>query len=140
MKKHTLLVILFLLTVLSLQGKVRPVAHYHFGRSGNVTYAIAPDVISSLIGSNKLTVSGKPVFYADAPGERVLKGEGSVLFNGNGDGYIASRSNGTPEENIVFEVWVKARTIENDGDLQDRVRIVAANGNSDSGYVIAQRD
>ena len=38
-----------------------------------------------------LKAVGRPVFYADAPGDKKMKGEGSILFNGNEDGFVLDR-------------------------------------------------
>lgn len=139
MKQISSVITLLLFTTLILQAKVKPVAHYNFGRSGNVTYAVAPETISPVKGGNKLTAVGRPLFYADAPGEKAMKGEGCVLFNGNGDGYKTDKSFGTPEGNILLEVWVKALALDYGGDGKNQQRVVAAIGNSKTGYVIAQR-
>jgi len=137
MKQNSLIILLLFIT-LTLQAKIKPVANYNFGKSGNVTYAVAPETISPVKGGNKLTAVGRPLFYADAPGEKAMKGEGSVLFNGNGDGYQSDKSYGTPGENILFEVWVKARTLDYGGEGKNQQRVVVANGNGKTGYVIAQ--
>jgi len=139
MRQISSVTILLLLITSVLQAKVKPIAHYKFGRAGNVTYAIAPETISPLKGGNKLAASGRPVFYADAPGEKAMQSEGSVLFNGKEDGYKVDKSYGTADDNILFEVWAKARTLDYGGDGKNQLRVVAANGNGKAGYVIAQR-
>lgn len=129
---------LFIFTLCSVvytQAKVHPVVHYNFGKAGNVTYAIAPDEISPQRGEGKLLATGRPVFFADAPGEKAMKGDGSIRFNGKDDGYKFSRSFGSPKENMLLEVWVKPRKTDDSQKLQT----ILANGNGKEGYVIAQR-
>ncbi len=139
MRQISLVIALLLLTNLILLAKIKPVAHYNFGRTGNVTYATAPESISPLKGGYQLIASGRPVFYADAPGDKALQSEGSLLFNGKGDGYKIDKSFGKPDDNTLFEVWVKARTLTYGDDGKNQQRVVAANGNDKTGYVIAQR-
>lgn len=129
----------FALLCLFGQAKVKPILHYNFGRAGNVTYAIAPTEIAPLAGEGKLTVSGRPVFYADAPGEKGLKGEGALLFNGKEDGYRRNQSYATSMDNSVLEVWVKPRSLDHSDSHQNQTRVVIAQGNGKEGYTIAQR-
>lgn len=138
MKKTVLTTILLTFTLFA-QSKVKPIIHYNFGRSGNVTYAIAPAEIPSLGGDGKLLVAGRPVFYADAPGEKGLKGEGAILFNGKEDGYCIKQCYGNPQENMVLEVWVKPRSLDHEDSHQNQARVVVSNGDGKDGYVIAQR-
>lgn len=128
-----------LLILLALKGysKIIPVAHYNFGKSGNVTYAIAPDKISPIRGKGDLLMVGRPVFYADAPGSKAMQGEGSILFNGKTDGYRIAQALGNSKDNLLLEAWVKSR----DADVENGTwKIVVSNGNGKEGYVIAQRN
>ncbi|MGN6510412.1 MAG: hypothetical protein ACTHLD_13210, partial [Chitinophaga sp.] len=52
---------------------------YNMGRAGAVTYATAPDTLRPLAGGLILKRSGQPLFFADAPAEKKLAGEGAVL-------------------------------------------------------------
>lgn len=121
---------------LSTSAKVTPILHYNFGKAGNVTYAIAPEQINPVSGKGTLKVMGTPVFYADAPDDRKLRGEGGILFNGKTDGYRLPQASGTPNGNQLMEVWVKSRTANTHGQTQ----VVVANGNGKSGYTIAQKN
>ena len=84
--KNICLTFVLLWACMGLNAKVKPVVHYNFGKSGNVTYAVAPETIKPIKGSDVLEAVGKPVFYADAPGNKKMKGEGGILFNGKNDG------------------------------------------------------
>ena len=102
-KRTTLIVALAVLCFFA-DAKVKPVVHYNFGKSGNVTYAVVPDKLKPVTGTGELTALGRPVFYADAPGNKKMKGEGGILFNGDGDGYRLANLFGTPAENQMLEV------------------------------------
>lgn len=135
-----LFVVLLIVLIESYAGaKVKPVVHYNFGRVGNVTYAATPERIAPIAGKDNLSAVGHPVFYADAPMEKALKGEGAILFNGKDDGYSISKSIGMPDNNILFEVWVKARVQDTKAVRPSQEWVVAANGNRLSGYQIAQQ-
>lgn len=114
-------------------AKIKPVVHYNFGKSGNVTYAVAPEELKPQKGNGALKAIGRPLFYADAPSDKASKGEGAILFGGQEDGYRDTQAFGSAKENMVMEVWAKARATEG-GQT-----IVLSNGNGKSGYVIAQR-
>lgn len=118
------------------EAKVSPVIHYNFGRVGNVTYAVAPDEIKSLKGNAVLKSVGQPVFYADAPGDKKMRGEGGILFNGKGEGYILESGYSQQADNNVWEIWVKSRELDTAGKLLP----VLAGGDGKSGYVIGQKD
>lgn len=121
-------------TGIKASAEIEVIADYHFGKAGNVTYAQAPEELSPLTGNLKIKSVGKPLFFADAPDEKRLKGEGSVLFNGKTDGYLAAQSIGSPRDNFLFEVWVKPRTARTEG-----LRTVAMTGSGKQGYLIGQR-
>lgn len=69
LKRMTVGAALMALTLLA-EAKVRPIVHYNFGKSGNVTYAVAPEKLTPLAGKGELVAVGRPVFYADAPGDK----------------------------------------------------------------------
>ena len=48
------------------EAKIKPVVHYNFGKSGNVTYAVAPDKLTPVVGKGELVAVGRPVFYAES--------------------------------------------------------------------------
>lgn len=104
-------------------AKVKPLAHYNFGKVGNVSFAVAPEKVNSVKGTGVLIASGRPLFYADAPSDKAAKGQGSILFNGKEDGYRGTQALGSAKGNMVLEVWVKAR------ELDDKQGVVVANGN-----------
>lgn len=134
-----IILIMMLFSCIFTQAKIKVITHYNFGRSGNVTYATAPQEIVSRTNGTKLQVAGHPVFYADAPGDKAMKGEGAILFNGNGDGYTGTQSYGSPTDNMLFEVWVKPRTLDHGDSHQNQLKVIAANGNGKDGYILGQR-
>lgn len=113
-------------------AKVKPIVHYNFGKAGNVSFAVAPESINPLKGNGTLEALGRPLFYADAPSDKAAKGQGCILFDGKSDGYHMNKAIGVAADNMLMEVWVKAR--ENEG----RKAVVVANGSGKSGYTIAQ--
>lgn len=134
--RKKILLLLLVMWNLSVTAKVKPIVHYNFGRVGNVTYAVAPEKIMPVFGRGELVVVGRPVFYADAPGDKKLKGEGGILFNGNGDGYGLTESFGSSSENQVLEVWAKPRTgAEKAGSEQ----VLLAHGTGKDGYVFTHK-
>ncbi len=78
MKRTALAFLLLSLSRLVVQAEIKPVVHYNFGKAGNVTYAATPAVLHPAVGSGELRAVGQPVFYADAPADKKLKGEGSI--------------------------------------------------------------
>lgn len=114
MNKIFLSLAVALLGSLPAPAKVSPLAHYNFGRAGNVTYAVAPETVKAQDDADSLKAIGKPLFYADAPPAKVLLGEGGILFK-KGDGYTADKALGNPMDNQVIEAWVKAEDIPGDG-------------------------
>lgn len=118
------------------QAEVKPELHYNFGRVGGVTYVLAPQRLTPQVGSGTLQAAGRPVFYADAPGDKKMQGEGGILFNGQQDGYHMAQAIGQAKTNQVLEVWAKSRTLETSGKLST----VVAHGNGKHGYLIALRD
>jgi len=129
------IIILALVALLggNIYAKVKPIVHYNFGKSGNVSFAGAPEVIAPESGNATLKALGSPLFYADAPGDKAMKGQGSLLFSGKGDGYLAKQAFGLPKGNLVLEVWVKAR------DVNSNNAVVVAIGTGKEGYTISQR-
>lgn len=132
MKKIIAFVCLSLVSI-SIYAKIKPVVHYNFGEVSNVSFATAPEKIKSIEGYSVLSAVGAPLFYADAPSEKAAKGHGSLLFNGKTDGYRTPYAIGKENENMVLEVWVKAK------DTGNKTGVIVANGNGKSGYTIAQR-
>ena len=49
-KRTTLIVALAVLCFFA-DAKVKPVVHYNFGKSGNVTYAVVPDKLKPVTGT-----------------------------------------------------------------------------------------
>ena len=52
--------------------------HYNFGKSGAVTYANGPEYIADMNGGAGLKRLGHPVFFADAPADKKMKGRGPM--------------------------------------------------------------
>lgn len=122
-----------------MSAKVKVVAHFNFGKNGNITNAAAPVTVYSADSKEKLQAAGNPVFNAEAPAEKGLTGDGCILFSGQGDGYIGNKAFGSNGDNMVLEVWVKARTLDHGDGHQNVSRPVVSNGGLGSGYSIAQR-
>ncbi|MDP8218466.1 MAG: LamG-like jellyroll fold domain-containing protein, partial [Candidatus Theseobacter exili] len=134
------------LMLLSLWGatsaKVKVTAHLNFGKTGNISFVSAPSEVYSSDSKIKLKSMGDPVFNAEAPMGKALKGDGCILFHGNGDGYTGTQAIGKASDNMILEVWVKART-HTHGETHkrdiDRIRPVVTNGVLGEGYSIAQK-
>ena len=140
--KRTLIFILLMSILITGSAKVKVKVHFNFGKVGNITYAPAPGEIYSDDSKFKLEATGNPVFNAEAPLGKGATGDGCLLFHGQGDGYTAAKSIGQPSDNIVLEVWVKARTFthgETKGTNIDAIRPIVSNGTVGDGYTIAQR-
>jgi hypothetical protein len=137
MKK--ILFFLFFTVSINTQAQPEVVAHFNFGRTGNITFSAAQAEISDPFSRVKLRAIGQPVFYADAPSHKAQSGEGSIRFNGKDDGYAASQAFGKPDDNMILEVWVKALTLDHGDDHPGQLRPVVSNGNIREGYTIAQQ-
>lgn len=135
LKRMTMAAVLMVLYLLA-EAKVTPIVHYNFGKSGNVTYAVAPEKLTPLAGKGELMAVGRPVFYADAPGDKKMKGEGGILFNGNGDGYKQAEAIGSPADNQVLEIWVKPRQHTQGEGLE---QVLLSNGTTKEGYVFTHQ-
>lgn len=136
MKPTPAILAVILLSGITTHAKVTPLAHYNFGRSGNVTYAVAPESLPSSSGDDVLRSVGKPLFYADAPADKALQGEGCVLFK-EGAGYAINKALGTSpgNRNQLLEVWVKAVEIPQN----DVFHQVLCNGEAGKGCSIGIR-
>ncbi len=137
--KRTILLIAFLSIWFASSAKIKVVSYINFGKTGNITYAAAPAEVYSEDSKLKLQATGSPLFNAEAPFGKALNGDGCILFNGKGDGYFGILSAGQVIDNIVLEVWVKARTLDHGDGHQNVSRTVVAIGSLDDGYAIAQR-
>ncbi|MFA5814290.1 MAG: LamG-like jellyroll fold domain-containing protein [Bacteroidales bacterium] len=114
-------------------------AYFNTGKAGSVTFAAAPDVLKDLSGQgNDLTRSGSPQFFADAPADKKLEGEGSILFKDAG-GYSLNKTLGHPSEKFILETWLNASSINPDPDRPNRYSTALAFGDNNKGYLIAQR-
>ena len=114
-------------------------AYYNMGRSGAVTFAAAPETLKDQSGNgNDLKSFGAPLFFADAPAEKKLNGEGSVLFKGNAS-YAIKKKLGEASAKFILEIWVKATTLDNHDDHLGTNFGIVAFGTFSKGYVIAQQ-
>ena len=138
-KQITVLAVLTTSCLLA-EAKVKPIVHYNFGKSGNVTYAVAPERLEPVTGKGSLVAVGRPVFYADAPGDKKMKGEGGILFNGDGDGYKQASAVGIPTDNQVLEVWVKPRLNTQLSEKENQqAQVLLSNGTAKEGYVFVHQ-
>lgn len=135
MKRTALAFLLLSLSRLVAQAEIKPVVHYNFGKAGNVTYAATPTVLHPAVGRGELRSAGQPVFYADAPADRKLKGEGSILFDGRQDGYRQEQALGTADGNRVLEIWVKAA-----GPDTLARQTVVSHGTATNGYAVVRHE
>lgn len=114
-------------------------AHYNMGHAGNVTFAAAPQTLKDLsTNGNDLKSSGAPLFFADAPADKKLNGEGAILFKGDGL-YAVGKKTAEASSKFILETWVKATTLDNNDDHLGTNFAVVAFGNFSKGYVIAQQ-
>ena len=137
MKK--LLFFLLIVFCFDANSQLSVIAHYNFAHTGNISNTLATDEVNDIKSGIRLSPKGHPIFYADAPQYKLHDGNGSVLFNGQGDGYETNKISGNPEENMILEVWVKAGTLDHGDDHLGQIRPVVALGNIKEGYTIAQQ-
>ncbi len=137
--KRAILLTTFLSLWFVSEAKIKVVSYYNFGKAGNITYSSAPSEVYAEDSKTKLQATGRPIFNAEAPYGKGLKGDGSILFNGKGDGYVGMLPVGYDIDKIVLEIWVKARTLDHGDGHQNVSRTVVAIGSIDAGYAIAQR-
>jgi hypothetical protein len=116
------------------------VAHYNMGRSGAVTYATSSEVLTDLSGHGyHLKRNGQPVFFADAPADKKLNGEGSVSFKDGGSYQIASNFD-TPAVPYLLEGWIQANSRQGSDDKSRKIGVALAYGDDKAGYVISQKE
>lgn len=116
------------------------VAHYNMGRSGAVTYATSPEILKDLSGlGHDLKRSGQPVFFADAPADKKLNGEGAISFKDRGSYSVASNF-GKAALPFVFEGWFQTNSRQGANDKGRSTGVVVAYGDDKSGYVLSQKD
>ncbi len=115
------------------QQKVK--AYFNMGKIGTITFAAAPNELKDLSGHGyNLQRIGTPLFFADAPVDKKLKGEGSLLFKDTG-GYGINKALGNANEKFILEIWLKANSLHTDHEYAT----VLAYGDSNKGYLIAQQ-
>ncbi|MFC0772959.1 LamG-like jellyroll fold domain-containing protein [Terrimonas alba] len=123
---------------LSLWGQHQVILHYNFGRAGAVTYANGPDKIFSVNGTNQLKKSGQPVFFADAPADEKLNGEGSILLKDNA-AYTSKDSFAIADSPFILELWLQANARQGANDPAPVFATVATLGNGKKGFQLAQK-
>ncbi|MGO4292221.1 LamG-like jellyroll fold domain-containing protein [Chitinophaga sp. RAB17] len=120
-----------------LRGQNAVVVHYNFGHSGEVTYANGPDTIRDLAHHIDLKKTGQPVFFADAPADRKLMGEGALLFKNNA-GYNSLQTIDAGGAGFVMEVWAQANSRQDAQQRDKDFKVLAGYGNDSLGYLIGQ--
>jgi hypothetical protein len=85
---------------------------------------------------NDLHRRGAPLFFADAPADRRLAGEGSALFKGSAS-YSAQKAIVTSGDRFMLEAWVKP-VDDPDNRASAAPRSVAAYGDGGGGYILTQ--
>ncbi|WP_316791150.1 LamG-like jellyroll fold domain-containing protein [Pedobacter frigoris] len=115
-------------------------AHYNMGRSGQISYATSPDVLKDLSNQgHDLKRGGTPVFFADAPADKKMNGEGSILFKDRGI-YAVADNFGKTGQPFVLEGWFQANSRQGSKDPGRDKGIVWAYGDDKSGYVLWQKE
>ena len=113
-------------------AQTQTLAHYELGQDGLVTYAAAAaKLIDRSENGFDLAVQGDPVFFASAPEHAT---GGSILFDGDGDGYVMPRAIGGAADDFVLEAWANAREAQ-----ADALQGVVALGHGGLGYSIARQ-
>lgn len=136
----TVLCFLFSIFIdISAQSQQLVKAYFNTGKAGAVTFAAAPDLLIDLGGQgNDLKKKGSALFFADAPADKRLKGEGSVLFKDTG-GYSISKTLGQATEKFILETWLKASSLHPNYEGRNIYNTALAFGDNYKGYLIAQR-
>ena len=132
-----LLPVLFLFNQVKAQQKV--LAHYNMGHSGEISYATSPDLLKDLSGSGyDLKRNGQPVFFADAPADKKMNGEGAILFK-DGGVYSISSAFGKATEPFILEGWFQANARQGANDPGRNKGVALAYGDEKNGYVLWQK-
>ncbi|RPE05495.1 LamG domain-containing protein [Chitinophaga lutea] len=134
---NTLLPAAFTVMTGNALGQQAPVVYYNMGRAGAVTYATAPDTLWQAAGTRlPLKRRGQPLFFADAPAEKKLSGEGAVLFQDNA-GYVSLGTAGAKGD-FVLEVWLQANARQGAADRLPAKTSVVHIGSQAKGYGISR--
>jgi hypothetical protein len=136
--KTVLITLLAILLSISLQSQQAIKAWFNAGKAGVITFTAAPDVLKDLSGhGNDIKKSGSPQFFADAPADKKLKGEGSVLFKDSG-GYSINKLLGLATEKFILETWLNASSKLPEPESPSQYGTAVAFGDNSKGYLIAQ--
>lgn len=140
MMKTTGIMMALAASVITVSAQQRPAMHYNMGRAGAVTYATAPDTLWPVAGQRlALKRKGQPLFFADAPAEKKLAGEGAVLFKENA-AYIAQGAAGIAQQDFVLEAWVQANARQGATDRLPAKTAVLFFGGAGKGYAICREN
>ncbi|WP_205687029.1 LamG-like jellyroll fold domain-containing protein [Chitinophaga rhizosphaerae] len=136
MMKYLSLAASTMLVCMTAAAQQAPAFQYNMGRAGAVTYATAPDSLWPMGGTgNALKRKGQPLFFADAPADKKLAGEGAVLFR-EGAGYAATGAAGMAKGDFVLEIWLQANARQGAADRLPAKTSVLALGSKKSGYAV----
>jgi hypothetical protein len=134
----TILLVLLTSITESVRAQQPPLVQYNFGRAGAVTYAITPDSLIPAAGIKvPLKRRNQPVFFADAPADKKLAGEGAVLFKDNA-GYASIGAINTKTDGFVLEAWLQANARQGAGERQTERTAALLYGGQGSGYEITR--
>lgn len=142
-KNRSKLVFSIILTVFVFKqsyAQQKVVAHYNMGRSGSVTYATSPDILKDQSGNgHDLKRNGQAVFFADAPADKKLEGEGAISFKDRGSYSIADNfgEKGNP---FILEGWFQTNSRQGANDKGRNTGIAVAYGDDKAGYVLLQKE
>ncbi|MBC9930585.1 LamG domain-containing protein [Chitinophaga qingshengii] len=127
-----------LLVIQPLQAQQKVVAHFNMGRAGAVTYAIAPDsIMDANANGYTLIKKGQPVFFADAPADKKMLGEGAVLLDEDA-GYRLQRHLLNKHQPFILELWVQANARQQKATEGESALLSLGNGTQ--GYELRQDD
>ena len=134
--KKIFLITAFSLAAAGVSAQERFSVHYNMGRAGAVTYATAPDSLWPAAGQGPgLKRTGQPLFFADAPADKKLAGEGAVLFKENA-GYATPGNTSMAQTDFVLEIWLQANARQGASDRLPRRTSVLALGGRNAGYAV----
>ncbi|MCU7552205.1 LamG domain-containing protein [Chitinophagaceae bacterium LB-8] len=121
-----------------LMAQQQVLAHYNMGRSGAVSYATAPEQLSDMAAGHQLKKAGQPVFFADAPADKKLDGEGAILFKDKA-AYSSKDSFAIAKTPFVLELWLQPNARQGANDPSANFATVFTLGSAASGYQLAQK-
>lgn len=135
MIKFSLFICSLLVSLSTLDGALKPIAHYNLKGMGGIRDTLAPEMIKSQVeGAPTLRRQGRPKITTNSPQSRRSE-YGSVIKFGSADECYSVAKNLVSGDNFVLEIWVYAEK-ENDPGYHAAL----ANGDGARGFVIGQKE